>query len=202
MKKIYPLSGQPLERPPPIDPTSNTPDWLSVYNDPAIPKVVEKFPRTQEQRELERLTFEAMFEIALDHIIEGRSIKTLINDDPRGLTYGRFMTMLKRDKERLARYWEAKEIGAEAVIEDMKEISDNPDEDVQRSTLRINVRKFEVQTANPLRYGDSKRLDVKTKDVTETKLDMRALKHLSDSEIADLERLMSKMSEGEEKEPL
>jgi len=191
----YPISSLPVPDVPDPAPDMELPVWLSVANDATVGKVVEKFPRTKEARELEKMVFEILFESAIDYLIEGKSIRDLINRDPRGLTYGRFMVMLKRDTERYARYWEAKEIGAEALIEDMKAISDDDAEDVQRSNLRINVRKFEVQTANALRYGDSKRLDVKTKDVTEPKLDIRALKNLNEEELSQLEKLMTKMNE-------
>ncbi len=171
---------------------AKTPEWLSVHQSTdELP--LQRYPRTKEDKEYERHVFESLFENAVDFIMEGRSIKHMINSDPRGMTYGRFMVMLKRDKERLERYWEAKEIGAEALIEDMKAISDDDAEDVQRSTLRINVRKFEVQTSNPQRYGDAKRLDVKTKDVTGPRVDTRALKNLSEEELNALENILSKV---------
>lgn len=136
------------------------PDWMTVHatsDDPPLPK----FPRTRDERQLEQSIFEAIFETVLDFAIEGKSIKRLINSDPRNVTYGRFMQWLKRDQERFAQYEEAREIGAEAVMEEMKEIADaeNSLEDVQRSQLRVNVRKIELQAWNRKRYGDKQQIE-------------------------------------------
>lgn len=136
------------------------PDWMTIHPTQEDPPLA-RFPRTREEREWERIVFESIFETVLDHAIEGKSIKTLINSDPRGVTYGRFMQWLKRDTERFAQYEEAREIGAEAIMEEMKEIADGLTtmEDVQRSQLRVNVRKIELQAWNRKRYGDKQQIE-------------------------------------------
>ena len=128
--------------------TMQLPTWL----DPTIPA----YPTTKDQRDLQRLVHETVFESFLDHIIEGRSGTHFIRTDPRNLSYGRFMMWVRNNPDRNKRYEEAREIGTEAVLEDMKAIADAEDstEDVQRSTLRVNVRKIEIQSWNRKRYGE------------------------------------------------
>ena len=125
------------------------PAWLTVPT----------YPTTKDQRDLQRLVHETVFEAFLDHIIEGRSGTHFIRTDPRDLSYGRFMAWVKSNPDRNKRYEEAREIGTEAVLEDMKAIADGEGdsvEDVQRSTLRVNVRKIELQAWNKRRYGAEK----------------------------------------------
>lgn len=135
------------------------PDWLSPPTDE-----LPKFPRTREHRELEKLTFEAMFERVLDGIVEGQSAKSIVENDPRGIQYGRFYQWIKRDPERLARYEDAQEASAEVLMEESQQIADGdpnlPPEEVQRSILRINVRKFRIQSYNRKRYGDKQQVDL------------------------------------------
>lgn len=138
--------------------TETLPDWLvtTAQDDP-----VPKYPRTQIERDLERTTFECLFERVLESVTEGRSAKHTVESDPRGVSYGRFMLWVNRDPERVERFEEAQKVSAEVMVEDMLMIADGADslEDVQRSQLRVNVRKFRAQSYNRKKYGENKQIE-------------------------------------------
>lgn len=74
-----------------------------------------------------------------------------------------------RDPARKRAYYAAKAVMAEQIEDDLLRISDGmaPDgtpslSDVQRDTLRINVRKFILQVSNRERYGDVKKIEQTT----------------------------------------
>jgi len=149
-----------------IAPTS-MPDWLSA--DPTLSFPV--YPTTPEDRLLQESVFTSLLELVLDEVVEGKSAKSFVERDPRAIKFGRFMSWVMRDIERRRRYEEAQEIGAEVVVEEMKDIADGTDappnsvpEDIQRSTLRVNVRKWQAQVHNRKRYGDIKQLAVTMTD--------------------------------------
>jgi len=66
-----------------------------------------------------------------------------------------------RDETRKNRYYEAQEIGAEIVSHQILGIADASDslEDVARSTLRINSRKWLMGVWSRKRFGDIKQVD-------------------------------------------
>jgi hypothetical protein len=135
------------------------PDWLT-----ALPTVdpLPKYPRTPEHIELELMVFESIFETVLERMVEGDAPKPIVDADPRGISFGRFMRWVKKDPKRWERYEEAQEIGTETVVEEMCAIADAADslEDIQRSKLRVDTRKWIVQARNRKRYGDKQQLDV------------------------------------------
>ena len=156
-----------MRKPPPYDhiEAQPLPEWMSADPSCSIPK----YPTTPEDRQLQETVFTSLLELVLDEVIEGRSAKTFVERDPRGIKFGRFMSWVMRNDERKQRYEEAQEIGSAVVVEEMKDIADGSDaasngmpEDIQRSTLRVNVRKWIAQVHNRKRYGDIKQLDVTT----------------------------------------
>jgi hypothetical protein len=55
---------------------------------------------------------------------------------------------------------EAEIIGTDVTADELKEISDGDGlEDVQRSTLRVNTRKWLMQSRNRKKYGDKPQVD-------------------------------------------
>lgn len=140
-----------------VTPPCLLPEWLTAY--PPSAPLFPKYPTTKEQREIQELTFTGLFETALDYVIEGKSLRQLIEGDPRKITLGRFMSWVRKDTERMKRYEEAQLIGTEVIADDLRSISDGTDnnmEDVARSTLRINTRKFLMQSHHKDRYGEKK----------------------------------------------
>ena len=137
------------------------PPWLSSF-DPkdqnSVVTTLEKYPRTKAHLEIEKITFESVFETILDEIVEGRGASTYIKADPRNVNYGRFMKWIQADKDRRMRYEEAQEIATEAILEKMDEIAAGTEspEDIERSKLRLAQYKFKVQAWNKRRYGGEK----------------------------------------------
>lgn len=130
------------------------PDWLRPTDDEVLDI---KYPVTPSHREIQRITFESLFERALEQVMEGKSVKSLVESDPRGVTYGQFMRWVRSNPERSKAMDEAEEIGTDVTADELKEISDGDGlEDVQRSTLRVNTRKWLMQTRNKKKYGAEK----------------------------------------------
>jgi hypothetical protein len=161
------------------------PDWLSSAPTPAQQTALPRFPVTADQVHNEMITFEAAFEPVLDILVEGGSVTSYIDNDPRNINYGRFMRWIKKDPTRVQRYEEAQEIGTEALLEKMDRIADGTDnemEDIDRSKLRLAQYKFKVQSHNKRRYGESKQVDL----TTNVNIDVRALLDKREQQISAL----------------
>ena len=119
-------------------------------------------------------TFDIAFEIALERLAEGISLDVFCREYYKPISPAKFRTWIYRNPKRKAAYLAAKAIGAEAIEDEMIRISDGirPDgsetpEDVTRSTLRINTRKWLLTIWNRPRYGDKTTIE----QTTTTKLD-------------------------------
>ena len=118
-------------------------------------------------RQMRHTEFEAAFETTLDKLTQGMSLNRIIKSDFRELDGGKFMSWIKKDQKRLARYYEALEIGAEILASQVPEIAEgigddgNPVmEDFNRSKLRIDSIKWQVGYMNRKRFGETKTLEV------------------------------------------
>ena len=149
-------------------PTSTTheplPGWLAPEPLPYYhPSVVQaKQSLRENQRAIEHLTFESLFEDVLDKVREGGMlVNQMFENDPRAPSYARFISWVYRDESRRARYDEAQLAGAEVIKQQMLIIADADDslEDVNRSTLRINTRKWMLGVMDKKRFGDTKQID-------------------------------------------
>lgn len=135
------------------------PDWLSAA--PVSPP-----PRTayqaRAQTELVQTQFECMFLRVLEDMASGKTLNQVLTDDFRGFKSGAFLRWVKRDPERHTLYKEAKEIRTEYWAGEIITISDGEGslEDVQRSTLRVNSRKWLMGSDNRKVYGETKTIDV------------------------------------------
>jgi hypothetical protein len=105
--------------------------------------------------------FPAIFDRALDGITSGKPLSQVVEDYPVPIDYTRLLAWIHRDENRRARYYEAQAVGAEVVADQMIAISDASDslEDVQRSTLRINTRKWLLGVWNRKRYGETRQVE-------------------------------------------
>lgn len=138
------------------------PEWLRPTDDQVLNM---KYPVTPSHREVQRITFESLFERALEDVMEGKAIKALIESDPRGVSYGQFMKWVRSNPDRSTAMDEAEAIGTDVTADELKEISDGDGlEDVQRSTLRVNTRKWLMQSRNKKKYGE-KQIDTITVNV-------------------------------------
>lgn len=107
------------------------------------------------------MLFDAAFERALDYIAQGKPLSQFVEEYPVPLSYQQLLAWIHRDEARRTRYYAAQEVGADVVADQMIAISDASDtmEDVQRSTLRINTRKWLLGVWNRKRYGDVKQIE-------------------------------------------
>jgi hypothetical protein len=114
------------------------------------------------QRQLDEITYEALFDEFLDAVREnGLGVRQLFDNDPRAPDLKRFVAWVMRDENRKAQYYEAQAIGAEVLMIETPLIADASDsmEDVNRSTLRVNTRKWQMSVWNRKRFGDVKQID-------------------------------------------
>ena len=140
------------------------PGWLAPEPLPYYhPEVIKTKQQLREnQRAIEQVTFESLFDDVLDVVREGRMlVNQMFENDPRAPSYARFISWVYRDESRRARYEEAQQVGAEVIKQDMLTIADASDslEDVNRSTLRINTRKWMLGVMDKKRFGDTKQID-------------------------------------------
>ena len=149
--------------------TTTVPNWLHGDSDLTL---TQTSPEITLEQALERsakekarviaeqlqLTYEIFFENSLELIAGGRNLADLIMESPHGIIPGRYRTWLHKDKKRVERLREAQAIGAEAIEDEIMRIIDATDslEDVQRSKLKLEGRKFLLQTYSRDRYTNEK----------------------------------------------
>ena len=112
-------------------------------------------------KQLEEQTFEAVFDDVLEHIASGQPLTAFVESRPLPFDYQRCLSWIMRDETRKLRYYEAQETGAEIVSHQILGIADADDsiEDVARSTLRINSRKWLMGVWSRKRFGEIKQID-------------------------------------------
>lgn len=106
---------------------------------------------------------EAVWEEAMDKVRDGQTLTAICRDNHNMPEISELRRYIHANPELLAEYRHNQEMGAEKVEDEMIEIADaehNSLEDVQRSTLKINTRKFLLGIWNRPRYGDNKQIDV------------------------------------------
>ena len=152
-----------------MDKTADTtvPAWLLGDSTPEAPADVMTIEQAMELSnaakeriiaEQLQLTYEIFFENSLELIAGGRNLADLIQESPHDIIPGRYRTWLHKDKKRVERLREAQAIGAEAIEDEIMRIIDATDslEDVQRSKLKLEGRKFLLQTYSRDRYTNEK----------------------------------------------
>jgi hypothetical protein len=114
------------------------------------------------QTELVQTQFESMFIRVLEEMSSGRTLNQILTSDFRGFKSGAFLRWVKRDPERHSLYKEAKELRTEHWAGEIIEIADAEDavEDVNRSRVRIDSRKWLMAADNRKVYGETKTIDV------------------------------------------
>lgn len=124
-----------------------------------------ELPDEPAHRLIER-TYRNIFETILDNLGNGITVAETLRDDYREISYGSLLRWIHENPDRKNLYEHARRIGTEVMANEIVNISDgkNPDgsdslEDVARSTLRINTRKFIMQSWNRDRYGDKRQID-------------------------------------------
>ena len=113
--------------------------------------------RKQAIATIDAITFEGMWDDILERVSNGEPLTQIARDDPRNPDIPRLRRWILNDPTRRNAYYEARKTGAEAVEDEMIAIADatdNPLEDIQRSKLRLDTRKFLLSVWNKSRYGE------------------------------------------------
>lgn len=120
-------------------------------------------------RQLELQTFPIAFESILESLAEGRPFSDACRDYNSPLLAlhpTRFRTWIFRDEKRRNAYHMAKAMGTESIEDEMIRIADGIDangnptiDDVQRSKLMVDTRKWVLQVNNRRKYGDVKHIE-------------------------------------------
>ena len=108
-----------------------------------------------------------IFNLIIEDIEKGKALRTILKseDTPSSQT---FYIWLEEDEGKSKRYARACETRADAIFEDILDISDNNTHDIitkdgeertnndviQRSRLMVDARKWYLSKLNPKRYGD------------------------------------------------
>ena len=152
--------------------TQELPDWLAPPqpsidqsdqpDQPSPQTSLTPIEHRRVTRELLDATFAAMFERVLTLITQGRTLKSIVNEDLRSIEYDAFWRWIKRDPQRYERYKEAKELRTEWWAGRIIEIAEAEDaaEDVQRSKLKIDTYKWLMGADNRKQYGDIKQVEI------------------------------------------
>ena len=165
------------------------PSWLSVP-DPKPPRL------PAESRELLHAQYQQIFERVVEDIYRGRSLQSLIEDDYRVISYEDFLRWVKRDPMRHERFKEAQESRTEFIAGEILEIADAEDsiEDVQRSKLKIDTRKWLMGAWNKKRYGEVKQVEV-AGSISITEALQQAQMRVIEAEVIDVEPKQLKSEE-------
>lgn len=132
------------------------PSWMYPASHPT-PSDVARLAR-----ENTLATYEAALPSILDRMVcEGTSFKTAVEQYPVPLDYPHFVSWVLRDEVRRDRYYEAQTAAAEVIADQMISIADAEDavEDVARSALKIQTRKWLLGVWNRKRFGDVKQIE-------------------------------------------
>ena len=150
------------------DVTDDIPDWLAPMQLEQLPALSPAEVKKQ-AKELLHLQYENMFENFIEQVYRGRSMKSLIEDDPRLISYEDFLRWMKKDSQRYERFKEAQEMRSEFLAGEILEIADGLEsmdaassDTVNRDKLRIDTRKWLMGAHNRKRYGESKQIELAT----------------------------------------
>ena len=104
--------------------------------------------------------YEVCFESLLEHMTtNGVPPKDFVREDHRDISTGRLLQWIKRDDSRRQRFEEAEKILAQIIFYEILPIADatdNPMEDIQRSKLKVDSRKYAIEQLDPEKYGKKK----------------------------------------------
>ena len=104
-----------------------------------------------------------IFSEILDDIERGMSLRSSLSKDNRPAS-DTFYIWLESNEDKSKRYARAAEKRADAIFEEILEISNHTEEDhtpftgsnvIQRDRLKIDARKWMLAKMNPKKYGDS-----------------------------------------------
>lgn len=137
--------------------TNALPTWLSA------PDPVE-VPINPLTKELLLAQYENVFMRVINDIAHGHTLASVLRSDTRGIDYNDFYRWIKKDPQRYSLFQEAQELRTEFHAGEIIQIADAEDsmEDVNRSKLRIETRKWLMSVHNKKRYGETKQIELST----------------------------------------
>jgi hypothetical protein len=144
------------------------PDWLIPT--PDVP--MDKRMVTSVAKELTNQFYETLFEHAMERLAAGTPLPDIINEYHTATDIAKFRAWIYKDPTRKSRYESAQELFADALVDDMLRIADGVDslEDVQRTALRLQHRKWIASCLNRRRYGDSKQVEITENKTTNIRM--------------------------------
>lgn len=158
------------------DPRYDIPDSMEWTKVPVLPQ-----PKSRREKERDLEQYPQIFTLMMMQVAGGVPLTTLIRNDHRCIEQGRFMRWINKDPTRRAEYEAAMEAGVELLMQETVAIADNVDEDVNRSALRIKTRQQIAAKYKPKLFGDSKQIDITTKNLTR-----EGLQELTSSQLQEL----------------
>lgn len=102
------------------------------------------------------------WEEVLSRLRSGHTLTSICKDETMP-QYEQLLRWIHGDAHRKAHYYEARAIGAEGIEDQLLAIADGVDnemEDVTRSTLRIQTRKWLLGVWDRKRYAETKQIDI------------------------------------------
>jgi hypothetical protein len=134
-----------------MDTITTIPNWLTPT---AEDTPLVTYPSTTRDISLKELVFENFFESSLDALVEGRTIRSLIQEDNRNISEPQFMRWILKDKTRKQRYHEALEVAAEIMLPDLIPTARGDGiNEVERDKLVVNTMVKAMSFMSPNRFG-------------------------------------------------
>lgn len=124
--------------------------------------LVKSPERRLAELQLAETVFDIIYDDALDRLMLGHPVEDIIGDHSHErpetrLSVPHFLRWIRKDSKRKQQFDEAMEMGGHIRFNEMIRIADgvdNPMEDVQRSTLRVNTRKIGLKAYSPKQFGE------------------------------------------------
>lgn len=108
-------------------------------------------------KELTEKQYEIAFEHILEQLTDGLTLTDILREYHTPIKPHKLRTWIVNDKNRLKRYDDAMAIGTRAIEDEFLNIADAKNdslEDVQRTKVRLDARKWILQVRNRNRYGN------------------------------------------------
>ena len=159
-------------------------------------------------REVEKQSFAIAYEPLLEAVSSGTNLTAFCRDYHLPISPTRYRAWLMRDPQRFNAFRLAQKIGAESIEDDLIRISDGLDpngtptlDDVARSKLRIDTRKYVLQVQDKDRYGDVKQVnstivtidEERARSMSTSEIKAMLVKRLSDTSV--IEDVLDNMAE-------
>lgn len=122
----------------------------------------------------------------ISEMAKGKSLAQILDTEGREIDYNDFYRWLKKDPQRMELFKEAQELRTEFYAGEIIQIADGDEiEDVHRSRLRIETRRWLMGMHNKKRYGEIKTIEMNT-TISITDALAQAQQRLIEAEVVEL----------------